>query len=152
MPEELVQAYITVLLQYKKGVTLGSAGIRYRKNKKTQGKQALDPFSSTTSLQMDPYSVPPLKLWQAASPPSLPAALHLRPTSTPPSNLLPLATDEDFWQLEEALLLCLLMLETCSKGTFLRTTASSELKSQQMKFLKQTREHNRLPTAFVSSQ
>lgn len=45
VPEELVQAYITVLLQYKKGLTLGSKGIRYRKNKKTQGKQALDPFS-----------------------------------------------------------------------------------------------------------
>lgn len=43
VPEELVQAYITVLLQYKK-LTLGSKGIRYRKNKKTQGKQALDPF------------------------------------------------------------------------------------------------------------
>lgn len=45
VPEELVQAYITVLLQYKKGLTLGSKGIKYRKNKKTQGKQALDPFS-----------------------------------------------------------------------------------------------------------
>lgn len=28
IPEELVQAYITVLLQYKKGLTLGSKGIR----------------------------------------------------------------------------------------------------------------------------
>lgn len=28
IPEELVQAYITVLLQYKKGLTLGAKGIR----------------------------------------------------------------------------------------------------------------------------
>lgn len=46
LPRRIVQAYHTVLLQYKKaeGFTLGSKGIRHRKNKKAQGKQALDPF------------------------------------------------------------------------------------------------------------
>lgn len=87
VPEELVQAYITVLLQYKKGLTLGSRGIKYRKNKKTQGKQALDPFSQLHP-SLDLYSVPPLKLQQLL-PLHLPAALPLRWASTASSHLLP---------------------------------------------------------------
>lgn len=64
----IVQAYNTVLLQYKKaeGFTLGFKGIRHRKNKKAQGKTSFGPLQTTWSFQTN--SSLPFKLQQTVPP------------------------------------------------------------------------------------